>query len=217
MAMESARIIPALRFDVLTRFFDPVVRVTTRERRFKKLLVEQVHLLPGHRVVDVGCGTATLAIQLKRACSEADVLGLDADPKVLELARSKIAAQSLDIELHQGLAWELPVEAGSLDRVVSSLVFHHLDRDAKLRTLQAMHRSLGPGGELHIADWGQSHGLGMRLAFVAVQLLDGFRTTADSVAGRLPALIVEAGFHDVCETQRLRTPLGTISLYRARR
>ncbi len=212
--MESACIIPALRFDALTRFFDPVVRVTTRERRFKQLLVDQVNLQPGHRVVDVGCGTGTLAMQLKHACPEAHVIGLDADPKVLELARAKIG--TLNIEIQQGLAWEIPVEDQRVDRIVSSLVFHHLDRDAKLRTLHAMHRALGPDGELHIADWGQAHGLGMRLAFVTVQLLDGFGTTADSVAGRLPALIAEAGFRDVLETQRLRTPLGTISLYRAR-
>jgi ubiquinone/menaquinone biosynthesis C-methylase UbiE len=215
--MEPARIIPALRFDALTRLFDPVVRVTTRERLFKRLLVEQVNLQPGHRVVDVGCGTATLAIQLKQSCAAARVVGLDADENVLEIARTKVRAEHVDIELHQGMAWEIPVEVGSLDRAVSSLVFHHLDRDAKVRTLRAMHRALRRGGELHIADWGQAHGLGMRLAFVAVQLLDGFATTADSVAGRLPGLIETAGFDDVCETRRLRTPLGTISLYRARR
>ena len=78
-------------------------------------------------------------------------------------------------------------------------------------------RALRSDGELHIADWGRAHGIGMRLAFVGLQLLDGFATTNDSVTGKLPAFLREAAVRDVEETQRLRTSLGTMSLYRARR
>lgn len=212
--MDRARYIPALRFDALTRFFDPIVRMTTRERTFKQRLVEQVAPRSGQRILDVGCGTATLAINLKLTCPGAEIVGVDGDPKVLELARAKIRSAGLSIELHEGMAWDLPSEDDSLDHVVSSLVFHHLDRDSKLRTLRAAHRALREGGQLHIADWGRAHGLGMRLAFVAVQLLDGFETTNDSVAGLLPSLISQAGFRVVEETTRMRTPLGSISLYR---
>ncbi len=215
--MDAHRYIPALRYEALTRFFDPVVRVTTRERRFKQMLVEQVGLKPGQRVLDVGCGTGTLAIELKTACRGAHVHGVDGDPTVLAIARDKINAKGIAIELHRAMAWEPPFADGTLDRVVSSLVFHHLDRDAKLRTLRALYRVLAVGGELHIADWGRAHGFGMRTAFLAVQALDGFATTTDSVEGRLPGFIAEAGFQAVEETRRLRTPLGTISLYRAQR
>lgn len=213
----TSRYIPALRYDLLTRFFDPVVRVTTRERRFKQLLVEQVALQPEQRVLDVGCGTGTLAIDLARSCPGTEVHGIDGDRRVLALARAKIASANVEVTLHQGMAWELPFLGASLDRTVSSLVFHHLDREAKVRTLRELHRVLVPGGELHIADWGRAHGLGMRAAFLAVQLLDGFETTTDSVTGVLPQLIKHAGFANVEETHRLRTPLGTISLYRATR
>lgn len=215
--MAPSSYIPALRFDALTRFFDPIVRVTTRERRFKQLLLEQVALRPGYGVLDVGCGTGTLAITLAQACPGADVHGIDGDPNVLAIAHDKVALSRARVSLHEGLAWELPFEDASLDRVVSSLVFHHLDGDGKQRTLAAIHRVLRPGGELHIADWGRAHGPGMRAAFLVVQMLDGFATTQDSVRGRLPGMIAKAGFDDVSETQRLRTPLGTISLYRARR
>ena len=49
-----------------------------------------------------------------------------------------------------------------------------------------MHRVLHPAGELHVADWGRAGGLVSRAAFLAVQLLDGFDTTSDNVAGMLP-------------------------------
>jgi hypothetical protein len=79
-----------------------------------------------------------------------------------------------------------------------------------------MLRALKPGGELHIADWGRPHDPIMRFAFLGVQLLDGFATTADNVRGKLPEYMARAGFVGVAETQRLRTPFGTIALYRAR-
>lgn len=97
------------------------------------------------------------------------------------------------------------------------LVLHHLDRASKRRALDAMRVMLKPGGQLHIADWGRAHDPLMQFAFLGVQLLDGFATTADHVRGHLPELIRGAGFEQVEETTRLMTPLGTISLFHAYR
>jgi SAM-dependent methyltransferase len=217
LSSYMARYIPALRFDALTRLYDPIVAATTRERRFKSMLVEQVGLRPGQRLLDVGCGTATLTLMLKRACPDSEVIGLDGDPATLVIARRKADAAGLAIELREGMSWALGVPDESFDRVTSSLMFHHLDRAAKMSTLASMLRALKPGGELHVADWGRAHDPLMRIAFLGVQLLDGFATTTDSVRGRLPEYIRRAGFVDVEETRRLRTPLGTIALYRAHR
>jgi hypothetical protein len=57
----------------------------------------------------------------------------------------------------------------------------------------------------------------MRLAFVAVQLLDGFATTTDNVRGLLPDLLGLAGFQNVETTNSYSTLLGTVALYRARK
>ena len=73
-----------------------------------------------------------------------------------------------------------------------------------------MHRVLRPGGELHIADWGKPHDPLMRVAFLGVQLLDGFATTRDHVAGRLPQLVSESGFDEVSELGRWRTFYGSL-------
>ncbi len=215
--VERTRYIPPLRFDWLTRFYDPLIRATVREKRFKALLVRQLGVEPGYRVLDVGCGTATLTLALKRACPLAEVHGIDGDQSALAIARAKAVRAGVTIELHHAMAWDPPFEPGSFDRIVSSLMFHHLDRAAKQRTLAAMHRLLAAKGELHVADWGKPHGPIMRAAFLGVQLLDGFATTRDSVEGALPALMRDAGFSSVMETKRLRTVFGTLSLYQARR
>lgn len=206
--------IPALRYESLTRFYDPVLRATLKEDRFKRLLVEQSALRPGYRVLDVGCGTATLTILLKQACAEAEVIGLDGDAKVLDLGRAKIKTAGLDITLAQGLASEAPFPPASFDRIVSSLVFHHLATEEKRRTLKRIRELLKPGGEVHIADWGKAQSSAMRVAFLAIQLLDGFATTTDNVRGLLPTFMTEAGFRDVEETHHEMTVFGTLSLYR---
>lgn len=172
---------------------------------------------PGHRVLDLGCGTATLAILIKRSYPDAEVVGLDGDRDVLRRAADKIAAAGVDIALDHGLADHLSYPDASFDRVVTSLLLHHLTSDTKRRVLAEIFRVLRPGGQLHIADWGKAQDVVMRAAFLVVQLLDGFATTTDNVQGRIPLMLRGAGFAEVHELERLRTVYGTLSLYRGER
>jgi SAM-dependent methyltransferase len=143
--------------------------------------------------------------------------GLDGDADVLARARAKAAVAQLDIAFDQGLSTSLPYADERFDRVLSSLFFHHLDRDGKQRTLAQAFRVLKPGGELHIADWGRAANPLMRVAYLGIQLLDGFDNTADNVNGLLPDFMRAADFADVTETRRFSTMWGTLSLYRATR
>ncbi|MCH7932619.1 MAG: class I SAM-dependent methyltransferase [Gemmatimonadetes bacterium] len=209
--------VPALAYDRLTPLYDGVMRWTMREKTFKNRLIEQASMLRGHRVLDLGCGTATLTLMVKSAHPEAEIVGLDGDPKVLALAQAKADRQGLEIQLDQGLSTDLPYEDGEFDRVVTSLLFHHLTSDSKVRTMHEVFRVLKPGGELHVADFGKPQNSIMRALFYLVQLLDGFETTRDNVRGALPALIAAAGFEAVERRDEIATPVGTITLYAARR
>lgn len=215
MKTTEPNYVPALAYDRLTPLYDIVMRWTMREKTFKTRLVEQAGIAPGHRVLDLGCGTATLTLMVKAVHPGVEVVGLDGDPKVLALAEAKAERQDLKIQLDQGLSTELPYEDRTFDRVITSLLFHHLTRDAKMRTMQETLRVLKPGGELHVADWGPPQNVFMHLAFLAVQLLDGFETTADNARGLLPLLMLQVGFADVQRTTRFSTMFGTLALLRA--
>ncbi|PSB48925.1 methyltransferase type 11 [Cyanosarcina cf. burmensis CCALA 770] len=217
MDKNHNKYIPALKYDLLTPVYDPLLKWTMGEFAFKRQLVRQAGIEKGNRVLDLGCGTATLTLLLKKSHPEAEVVGLDGDPKVLEIAKTKAVKTGLKIALDRGMAFELPYPDRSFDRVLSSLVFHHLTRDNKVRTLKEVFRVLKPGGELHVADWGKPQNTLMRVAFLLVQMLDGFNTTADSVNGLLPELFSQAGFEDIQQTERRMTLFGTLALYRARK
>ena len=207
--------IPPLRFHFLTRFYDALVRWTTREAVFKEALLAQLGRAPGERLLDVGCGTATLSIALARRFPEARVVGLDADGAALGIARAKAADARVRLEFEQAFADRMPFPSGSFDTAVSSLFFHHLTRDVKAAALAEIFRVLRPGGALHVADWGRPTNLALRAGFLLVQALDGRGTTRDSVTGVLPEMISQAGFVDVRHTGDFATVLGTMALYSA--
>jgi len=217
MVKNSQQYIPALKYDWLTPLYDPLMRWPLRESTFKRYLVKQAGIERGHRVLDLGCGTGTLTLVIKSYHPKADVFGLDADPEVLRVARAKAAKAGLKVRLAHGMAFELPYPDASFDRVIATLLFHHLTRDNKERTLKEIFRVLRRGGELHVADWGKAQNKLMRTAFLLVQMLDGFETTADNVSGLLPELFRAAGFEEVQETARYMTVVGTLSLHSARK
>lgn len=214
---ESSPYVPALRFRWLTGAYDRLIAATLPEAELKRRLVAQAGLAPGQRILDLGCGTGTLTLMIKAAAPAAEVFGLDGDEDVLAIAREKVTRAGTDVILARGLAQEADLPAGSFDRVLSSLFFHHLRREDKASVLRRVHDLLRPGGELHVLDWGRAQDPLMRFLFVPVQLLDGFATTQDNVRGRLVSYMTEAGLAGAAETARRRTAFGTLSLYRATR
>ena len=167
----AERYVPAAGRPVFTRLYDPVVALTMREATFRGRLGAQVldELAPEAAVVDVGCGTGTLAIAL--AAGGAEVIGIDGDPEALALAHAKPGAEA--VQWRKGLATALPLPGASADRVVMSLLLHHLDAGAKRTALAEAVRVLRPGGRLHVADWGRPRDPLMRAAARALTRIDG--------------------------------------------
>lgn len=217
MEKNEAPYLPALRYAWLTRLYDPIVALTTRERLFKSRLIEQARIPEQADVLDVGCGTGTLAVMIKRRYPRATVTGIDADPHILAIAARKAQTHGTAVRFDRGYSYALPYDDDRFTRVLSSLFFHHLTRTHKERTFREIHRVLAPGGEFHVADWGQPRHLLARGLFLTIRLLDGFETTEDNVAGRLPRLMVAAGFKNVGVVGHVSTIYGTLTLYRARK
>lgn len=184
--------VPALNHDWLTPLYDPLAKWLTPETKIKSRLVAEARVREGQRVLDVGCGTATLTLLVKQTHPGAEVFGLDGDATILEIARRKAAKAGAAITLREGLSFRLPYADGSFERVFSSLRLHHLTDGNKRLTLAEAFRVLGPGGELHVADFRRSN-------------------------GSLPEMFRETGFEEVAEYASYWTIFGTVLLWRGRR
>jgi ubiquinone/menaquinone biosynthesis C-methylase UbiE len=203
------RYLPAAGIDFLLPFYDPVVKLFGGDRVRRRLL-DEARIRAGHDVLDIGCGTGTLVALAKRLYPDARVVGLDPDPKALVRAQRKAANQGLSIRLDQGYSDRLPYDDASFDRVLSSMMFHHLTAEEKQPTLREVRRVLRPGGSLHLVDFGgpgEGHGL----------LLNHFHRGhdfADNAQAHILDLIERAGL--VAKPPGYETMLvGRVILYEA--
>lgn len=204
--------IPAAGHDRFLRFYDPLTRLLGAERVRARLL-DAANVQPGERVLDLGCGTGELSLALKRRQPAAHVVGLDPDPRALERAAAKARAAACEIEWQPGYAGRAPFPAHSFDRVVSSLVIHHLSSEQKREAFADVRRLLRAGGEFQLLDFGPPHG-GIERGLTAVFHRGG--RIGDNLSGRLPEWLRETGFEDVREVESHRTLFGRVSLYAAR-
>ncbi|QSA98099.1 class I SAM-dependent methyltransferase [Methylococcus sp. EFPC2] len=204
--------IPAFHFHWLTPWYDPIVGCLFAEVAVKEALIAQAGIQSGHSVLDVGCGTGTLALLIKKTHPDAAVHGLDVDQQILDIARRKAGQAGDVLILQQGTATDLPYPDGCFDHVFTSLMLHHLKREQKRQAFGAIFRVLKSGGELHVADFGEPQDTVMWLFSLLIRWAEEIH---DNIQGLLPVFMVEAGFRPVVETARYRTVFGAIALHKA--
>lgn len=150
--MSQREFIPAAGHDVFLPFYDPLVGLLGFDRA-RREIIARANIQSGHRILDIGCGTGTLVVKLKRQYPSAQVVGLDPDPKALRRARIKAARARVSVELNQGFADQLPYKEGSFDRIFSSFMFHHLNEHEREKMLREVLRVLSPAGLFHLVDF----------------------------------------------------------------
>ena len=213
--MEQAKYIPALRFKWLTPLYDFLINLTMPEKKIKQALIETANIPAGVKVLDFGCGTATLTMMVKEIYPDAKVTGIDVDRKIVDRAIQKIKEKKLGIFLLVYDGKQLPFQRNAFNRTVSCLVFHHLDTETKQKSLTEIFRILSKDGQLHIADFGRSKSWVQRTLFNLIRGLDGFKSTDANAKGLLPELISDAGFENVVIKKRFKTMFGEVQIISA--
>ncbi len=213
--MEQTKFIPALRFKWLTPLYDFFISITMPEKKIKQVLISDAYIYPCTKLLDFGCGTATLTIMAKQSSPETKVTGIDIDTEILDKATKKIKEKKLDIFLLDYDGKHLPFQRNAFDRVISCLVFHHLNTDIKQNMLAEIFRVMNKDGQLLIADFGRSKSWVQRTLFNIIRGFDGFKSTDANARGLLPEMISDAGFENVVIKTRFKTIFGEVQIISA--
>ncbi len=173
----------AWRYDLLIGFV-----TLGREQAFRQKIADLARLQPGEMVLDVGCGTGTLALVAKQRVGERGrVAGIDPSPQMIARANHKAVRAGLAVNFQVGVIEQLPFPDQSFDAVLSTFMMHHLPDDLKRRGLAEIARVLKAGGRLLALDFRGSAG-----------------QWKSSVRDQ-PTLMEEAGFSQV-QTGKARFP-----------
>ena len=192
-------------YDLLTRLFG--------FSRVHERLIDQAELADGQRVLEIGCGTGNLTVRAKKTHPSIDVVGSDPDPLALKRAQRK-ARRLTVIRFERGYAQRLFHTDGEFDRVLSSMMLHHLDSDAKTAAAAEVFRVLRPGGRLHLVDMGGDmtvdDGLSARLALRGSHV-------AGNLGDAIPRVLRVAGFDCTEVATHRNRGVGRLTYYRATR
>lgn len=141
------------RYDLEVWFADTFL-LRGKVRDLRRRVLELAGVRAGQAVLDVGCGTGTLAIEAAaRVGAAGRVAGIDPAPRQLARARAKARRAGLSIDFRSGVIEAIPFPDGSFDAVTSTLMMHHLPEDLRRQGLSEMLRVLEPGGRLVVADF----------------------------------------------------------------
>jgi ubiquinone/menaquinone biosynthesis C-methylase UbiE len=139
--------------------YDLLIWIITlgRERTFRENMLRLAHLEPGESVLDVGCGTGSLAIVAKRQVGPTgSVYGVDASPEMVARAEKKARKRGVAVVFKKAFAQSLPFTDSQFDVVLTTMMLHHLPQKARQELAVEICRVLKPGGRVLAIDFGRA-------------------------------------------------------------
>ncbi|HLD18927.1 MAG TPA: class I SAM-dependent methyltransferase [Candidatus Nanoarchaeia archaeon] len=190
----NEKFLPAAKYRVFTPLFDIICNILGLGEGYRKEIINVLHLKnKKFKVLDIGCGTGSLIIDIKKKFPKLEVIGVDPDQNILRMATNKVHKNHMQVRLVTAFAQKLPFHSNHFDVVVSSLVFHHVPSQYKQQALNETHRVLKPSGIFLLSDFGRPKNkfpLGSWLAML-------FEEGKENYQGLLPQMIRNAGFKEV--------------------
>ena len=190
--------------------YDRVMDVATlgKNQRLRKLTIDLAQLKPGDTFLDVGCGTGGVTIPGKRRVGPTGkAMGIDPSPEMITVARKKADQAGVEVDFRLGVIESLPYPESTFDAVTSSLMFHHLTDELRIKGLAEIFRVLKPGGRLVIADMTRPTGFFLKKITARLSRRQGLKFGIED----LPQLMKAAGFNQATQQDVRFGMIGFVS------
>ena len=196
----------------MTGAYDPLIARWPAGNEMRATVVDALDPVPGQRMLELGCGSGRLAIEIKRRCPDVAIDAVDGNRDILAIARHRANQAGVDIDFKLGDITGCPLE-GPYDSVHSTLVLHHLTLDAKQQVFRRVRDVLAEGGSFVIADFSRHHGSGQGILARMSTLSDPLGGKQPHRDGRFETAMREC-FSDVHSLARISSVFGPIEVWR---
>lgn len=137
-----------------------------REGELRQRIIDLAGIEGGRSVLDIGCGTGTLAIAASRHVgTSGEVMGIDASPAMITRAIRKATRADSRARFQVAVAESLPFPDRRFDIVLSTLMLHHLPRPTRHQCAKEIKRVLKPHGRVLAVDFGRGQSRGLLAHF----------------------------------------------------
>ena len=176
--------------------YDPLFRLAVDEQELRERLLELAHLEGNEKVLGIACGTGSFELMVAKILDKGCVWGIDISSKMVKMAKKKAAQNGCKVGYAVGNSTDLPYENSEFDVAFTSLLYHHLDYEEKLRTLCETHRVLKQNGRYVSVEFGEFPNDWFH------QMIIGFTRSSGVLHGMHPSdLIRKAGFYTINEVE----------------
>ncbi|CAH9017912.1 class I SAM-dependent methyltransferase [Candidatus Nitrosacidococcus sp. I8] len=193
--MEKSDLIPKTKGSVLkwqAHIYDFECTLVGLSSSFRQVTLNYVQLNAGMKVLDIGCGTGVLTrLAAEKIGDTGEIIGIDPSPQMISLAQKKSLQLQSTAKFKLEVIENLPFPDRSFDLVLSSLMFHHLPTDLKLKGLQEIYRVLRPDGRFLGADIGKPKYSLWWLVLWPYLIIPNIAT---NIKGEIPNYLNQAGF-----------------------
>ncbi len=185
--------LPAAKYSLFTPLFDFFCEAIGLGSEYRRKIIDVMGLKnEKFKVLDVGCGTGSLLIDIKRNYSNLEAHGIDPDKNILGNAAKKAEKNNVKIKFDCAYAQKLPFPSNYFDVALSSLAIHHIPSEYKQKALEEIHRVIKSKGFFMLVDFGKT-----KRFPIGAWLAATFEEGKENYEGLIPEMMKKAGFKQI--------------------